>query len=140
MPPPYVPPAPGQLPPGGEPAALPWLRGFCAAQLLMFGGLSLMGLGLVATAGFDPSLRASPGDPPLWVIGVFLLVLGLPLSTFYLVGVVAPRRPWLFTYGIVSFAVAFMCGGCWFLAIPVLIYWLKPETRAWLEQDPEVWS
>lgn len=25
------------------------------------------------------------------------------------------------------------CGGCWMLAIPTLIYWLKPETKQWLE-------
>lgn len=104
----------------------------------MFGGMSLVGSGLVATAGFDPSLRAAPGEPPLWVIGVFLLVLGLPLSTFYVVGVVAPRRRWLFSYAFVTFGVAFLCGGCWFLAVPALIYWLKPETRAWLEKSQEV--
>lgn len=134
-PPPYLPPAPGlELPGTGQPAALPWLRGFCAAQLLMFGGMTLVGLGLVATAAVDPSMRAAPHEPPFWVIGAFVLVLCAPLSVFYLVGVVAPRRPWLYVYGFVTFGVAFLCGGCWFLAIPVLIQWVKPETRAWLEQ------
>ncbi|HMR05933.1 MAG TPA: hypothetical protein PKA88_09145 [Polyangiaceae bacterium] len=134
VPPPQLPPPMYAAPVSDPKHAVRWLQGFCAAQLLFYGGLSLMGFGLVATVAIDPGMRAAPGDPPLWVIGSFLLVYGLPLAVAHVVGVVAPRKPWAYTYGIVLCAAAFVCGGCWFLAIPVLIFWLKPETRAYHDQ------
>ncbi len=128
----FVPPAPGVgLPGSGPPAAVGWLKGYFAAQLLMFGGLSLIALGLVATAAIDPSFRVNPDDPPAWVIGILLAAYALPLAVAYLVGLVAPRKPWVYVYRLVACAGSFVCGGCWFLALPVLVYWMKSETKAW---------
>ncbi len=126
---------PGLLAAKNQRQAVLWLQGFCAAQLLFFGGLCLMGWGLVASAAIDPNLRAAPDDPPLWFIGALLLVYAVPFAAVHVIGVVAPRRPWGYVYGFVVCGMAFMCGGCWFLAIPLLLYWLTPETRAWHEQQ-----
>ncbi len=102
----------------------------------MFGGMSLIAVGLVATAAIDPGYRVNPDEPPAWVIGLFLAVFSVPLAIVYLVGLIAPRRPWVYVYGYIACAGSFVCGGCWFLAIPVLVYWLKPETKAWYIDAP----
>ena len=132
----FVPPVPGH--PGvvdRPPDGVTWLRIFCGLQLTFFALLILLGVTMSVALTLSPP-PAHPGDPPPWTAGVFIVGLYLPLSIAYIVGLVGPRRPWMYTYGIILSVLGFMCGGCWFMAIPFLIFWVKPETKHWYDTSP----
>ena len=136
-PPQFIPPVPGH--PGFDgraPDGVMWLKVFCGLQVTFHVLLVLLGVGMSLAMSLSPSTTTSPGDPPPWVVGVFLVVVYLPIAVAYVVGLVGPRRPWMYGYGIFLAVLGFMCGGCWFMAIPFLIFWVKPETKYWYETAP----
>jgi hypothetical protein len=134
QPSPYLAPVPGvESVRGAAPTGILLLRIYCALQVFLY--LLLVGVGaflIIASLADPASFPTSPGEPPPWIIGVVITVLYLPLLVVYAVGLAAPRRRWLYMYGIVVCALSMTCGGCWMFAIPTLIFWLKPETKAWL--------
>lgn len=131
---PYVAYAPGtEEPVGAAPSGILWLRIYCGFQLLFFLLLSGVGVVLLIAPLLDPgSFPTRSGEPPLWIFGLILTALYSPMLLLYAVGLAAPRRRWLYAYGFVLCALSMVCGGCWPFAIPALIYWLKPEVKAWL--------
>jgi hypothetical protein len=134
QPSPYLAPVPGvESVRGAAPPGILWLRIYCGLQVLLYLFLVAIGAFMIIAPLADPSsFPTSPGEPPPWLLGLVLTVLYLPLLFVYAVGLAAPRRRWLYVYGIVVCVLSLTCGGCWMAAIPALIYWLKPETRAWL--------
>jgi hypothetical protein len=63
------------------------------------------------------------------LIGVVLLLTGLALFGACLLPLVLEPRPWLWTYDLVIICLG-MTSTCILPAsIPLLIYWLKPETK-----------
>lgn len=95
--------------------------------------LGTLGFGLFFAIApiVDPkSFPINPGDPPMIPIGVVMALVGLVSLVAYIIGMWAPRRPWMYSYGIAVTAISLLCG-CWMLGIVVLVMWLKPETRQW---------
>jgi hypothetical protein len=131
---PYVAYAPGaDQPAGAAPAAILWLRIYCGFQLLFFLCVSGVGIFLIVAPLVDPaSFPTHSGEPPVSVLGIILTALYSPMLVLYAVGLAAPRRRWLYIYGFVVCALSMVCGGCWPLSIPTLIYWLKPELKLYL--------
>lgn len=129
----FIPPAPGQLPPGqGPPSAVAWFKAYCVIQALFM----LMFVGFGAFMGLAPlidpaSFPTNPGDPPMWLIGGLISLAYTPALVAYVVGIFAGQKKWVYTFGLVMAALSFVCGGCWPLGIAVLIFWLKPEVKAW---------
>ncbi|MFW5738753.1 MAG: hypothetical protein ACOC1F_00160 [Myxococcota bacterium] len=135
-PPNFIPPYPGH--PGMEgraPDGVTWLRIFCGLQVAFHGLLVLVGVGMSLAMSISPP-PSSAGDPPPWIVGVFLTVVYLPIAVAYVVGLLGPRRPWMYSYGIFLAVLSFMCGGCWLIGIPFLIFWMKPETKHWYDTAP----
>lgn len=118
----------------GPPPALLWLRLYCGFQLFFFLLMAGMGAVMIALPLIDPiTFAPAPGEPPMWVFGGIIVVIYGPMLIVYAIGLAAPRRPWMYIYGIAICALSMVCGGCWPMAIPALVYWLKPELKAWLE-------
>lgn len=64
----------------------------------------------------------------LWQTAV-LAVGGLSFGGFYAIAAMIPRRPWRWTVGLVAICLGLT--GCTApFAIPLLIFWVKPETKA----------
>lgn len=116
------------------PTGIVLFRVYSGLQTLLFLCMVLVGVFLVVVPSAWPHVfPVKPGEPPPQIIGAVLAVLYLIPLVIFTVGIFAPRRPWLYVYGIITCAMSMTCGGCWMLAIPTLIYWLKPETKQWLE-------
>jgi hypothetical protein len=63
------------------------------------------------------------------IFGVILIVVGLVFTLPFAVAPFLPKRPWVWVYDIVLIAVG-MTSACTLPAtIPLLIFWLKPETK-----------
>jgi hypothetical protein len=116
------------------PTGILLFRVYSGMQALLFLFLALVGVFLIFAPNVWPSaFPVKPGDPPPALIGGIIVALYLIPLTVFVVGVFVPRRPWTYVFGIIACVMSMTCGGCWMLAIPTLIYWLKPETKLWLE-------
>jgi hypothetical protein len=63
--------------------------------------------------------------------GVVLIVLGMGLSAAFAAGIFLPPQPWVWVYGIVLISIGFMSACCLPFCVAMLIFWLKPETKAY---------
>lgn len=120
------------LPPGfqpadeGEPQVILFFRIY--AGLACFSGLATALFGVYrmvrerSSSGFDFSF---------WVI---LTILSSIAFFSHLIGILAPRRPWMHVVGIVLLGVGLL-SSClsWVVNVPLLIYWLKPEVKRWFD-------
>jgi MFS family permease len=65
------------------------------------------------------------------MIGISLLLMGLGLLVASLLPLVLSPRPWLWTYALFVICLG-MTSACFLPAcIPLLIFWLKPETKSY---------
>lgn len=107
------------------PKVLLWFKVYCGILCLLY----------LATAAF--SVRFLLGDPDdlempelaARIMGGGLLVGGLVLFGLSLLPLILTPRPWLWTFDLVVICLG-MTSACFLPAcIPLLIFWLKPETK-----------
>lgn len=108
-----------------------WYRIFCS--IIVIPGLVIAILGFVAIIG---SFGGDVDDPSSAFAGgiMFMLVGGVP-ALFYIFGVVLPAKPFHWFYGIFLLIFGILSCGLAPLAIPLLIFWFKPETQAYFERN-----
>jgi len=63
-----------------------------------------------------------------------LIVICVPLAIGFGVGVFLPREPWAWIYGIVTIGIGMTSCATLPFCIPLLIFWIKPETKAYFDQ------
>mgnify|MGYP001476109940 CR=1 FL=1 len=105
----------------GRPAVIMWFRVYAVATLLLY--VSFVGLWVSLSSG-GPGHR--PGEALiLLVVGMLMLVCG----GFYAIAAMVPFKPWGWTVGLI--AICLGLSSCMAVAaIPLLIFWMKPETKA----------
>jgi len=70
-------------------------------------------------------------DLDFYLVGIFYGVVGLVLTVPAIVALFGGRRPWVHTLGTVVIALGMINFCCLPVLIPLLIVWMKPETRRW---------
>lgn len=68
------------------------------------------------------------------IVGVVFAVIGVPLGVVFAAAPFLPRRPWVWVYDLVLIILGLTSCITWPLTIPLLIYWLKAETKWWFGQ------
>jgi hypothetical protein len=114
---PYEPPSSSR----GRPAVIVWYRVYAAMTLLLYVGM-LVGWTMINTG--------DRGHGPETAI-MLLIVLGAALvfGGFYAVAAMVPYKPWGWTVGLI--AICLGLSSCLVVfAVPLLIYWMKPEAKA----------
>ncbi|MFY9227626.1 MAG: hypothetical protein WAQ98_33445 [Blastocatellia bacterium] len=115
------------------PKVLKWYKAYCVMIGLMY--LLMLGVGICLLV-IDPSiLGTDPSDleklEEIKIQSVIMVVLGLVFAIPYSIAPFLPKKPWVWVYGIVLIGIT-MSSCCLLpLAIPLLIYWIKPETKYW---------
>jgi hypothetical protein len=107
------------------PKVLLWFKIYCGFLCLLY----------LATAAFslffffaDPS-DTEMSETAARITGVLLLVVGVALFCACLLPLILTPRPWLWTFDLVVICLG-MTSACFLPAcIPLLIFWLKPETK-----------
>jgi hypothetical protein len=107
---PYEPPAAQR---DARPAVIGWYRAYAAFMAALYLALALA-LALAAGALTGSSL---------------ILALALALALLYAVAACVPRTPWGWTVALVAIAVG-VASGAFVLAVPLLVHWYKPLTKA----------
>src|SRR5688572_26820112 len=114
------------------PPVLPWYRAYCAAMALLYLACVVGGALLLVfherIAALDRTMSSSVG---FLVYGVVLAVIGFVLMAAFAAALVLPRKPWVWVYHIVLISIGLSSPCCMLASVPLLIFWIKPETRAY---------
>jgi hypothetical protein len=109
------------------PAVWVWFVIYCI--LLCIACLFWLGVGLfMLIAG--PHLGGEADQLPMRLAGVIYLLMGFVVLIPTAVGPFLPAKPWAWVYGLVLIAIGFTSCCCIPFSVPLLVYWIKPETRA----------
>jgi hypothetical protein len=114
------------------PPVVLYFRLYAGFVALVNMGLAAMGL-MVAIMPMLVDKTPKPGDlVGSAVSGGMLMTIGVVMGALHSVATVMPRRLWAHTFGLIVLAVAFVFNsGCCVFAVPLLIFWSKPEVKTW---------
>ena len=109
------------------PPAVKWFRAYAALMAIIY----------VAALGLIPLLlwlgEGAPEDEKagLLITVVIIGIVSIPLLGIYIAAPFFPRRPWVWTFDLVLIAIGMTSCCTMPFAIPLLIFWIKPEAQAW---------
>ena len=105
-----------------------WYRVYCL--VMAFVSLALAGAGIfIAVVPMD----VPPQDQmQMYFLGIFYGVLGIIFFFIYAVATLLPAKPYNWIVGIVIIALGMASCCTWPAVIPLLIFWVKPETQEFL--------
>jgi hypothetical protein len=113
------------------PGVVTWFRVYCGALALVYLGCIVGGIFVLVTSGDTRGTSDAVSRGVMLGYGAALIVLGLVLSAAFAAGVFLPPKPWVWVYGIVLISIGFMSACCLPFCVALLIFWLKPEARAY---------
>ena len=136
---PYQPPTAGSAYGGWEPvrpAVVVWFRVYAAVMTLIYLATTIGSFWLASWMADAPDgLRGSEADERAGM-GMMLLVVSLACLVAFGVGLFMPARPWAWVYGIVLICIGLTSCLTMPATIPLIIFWIKPETKAYFGRDP----
>lgn len=102
-----------------------WFVAYCIFMALLY--LSLAGMGIVFMF-IEPDRDMSATEAK--IMGAVLLIIGLAFFVPYAVAPFLPRQSWVWILGLVLICIGLTSACCLPACIPLLIFWLKPEMKA----------
>ena len=107
-----------------QPGVLQWFKVYCTCMALLYAGITWM---VVQKLTKELYSRSGPdGAIPFIFAAAFLGVFVLLFAAAWIL----PRERWAWTYSLVLICLG-MGGLTLVAAVPLLIFWIKPETKAW---------
>jgi hypothetical protein len=82
----------------------------------------------------EPSSSGTSADEAA-LMGLIFAVLGLVLSIPFAIGPFLPRSPGAWTFDLVLICIGLGSACCLPVTIPLLLAWLKPETKAYFGRN-----
>jgi hypothetical protein len=111
--------------PPEPPAVWPWFIAYCIVMAIMY--LLVAACGAVVLAVDPRELDMEPLEAR--ILGSVYLGLGVLLLVPFAAAPLLPKRRWVWVYDIVLIALGMTSLCCLPATIPLLICWIKPETR-----------
>lgn len=125
---PYAPPGPDSYGRDARPSVILWFRIYAAVMLIA--SLAILGLALMmGYAATQPEVALDPGAASAPIVAIVTTLLATALVVLYGVAMCVPFRPWGWSVGLVAIGLG-LIGGSALFAIPLLVYWLKPNVKA----------
>jgi hypothetical protein len=112
------------------PEAVYYFRIYAVIMLLML--LACFGLGLYWMLG--PLMRglSGPSATGEWIAGLFMSGISFLIMVPHAIVLFAGRARWAYTLGIILIGLNMLWNTCCLpITIPLLIAWMKPETKRW---------
>lgn len=108
-----------------------WYRVYCAVLMLIYLGLAALGIALQV---FQPQNRQYNPQETM-IVGTVYAFLGAVFFLAFAIALFLPPKPYNWIVGIVMMAIGMT--SCCFIPflIPLLIYWVKPETKAFFGRN-----
>ena len=131
----YAAPAQAGAGPGKTAPVWSWYVAYAVCMALLYLLTAIMGAAYLAGAGF---LAIEQADLALMgIYGVFMLGLGIVFTALYGAAPFLPKKHWAWVYHLVMICIGLTSCCCLPVCIPLLIYWLKPETKAMFGAGPQ---
>ena len=116
------------LPVAGPPGVLPWFKAYAGFMALLYlavlaGGVFLLLKDWTTVPDVDPVEMRING----WV----LTAVGPPLMLAFGLALFLPLKKWVWIYDVVLIGIGLTSCCFWPVCIPLLIFWVRPETRRW---------
>jgi hypothetical protein len=128
---------PAGLPPGAEyihderaPEGVIYFRIYAGIMAVINALVALFGLVMMFVPLFSRS-AASSGSTEFWIVGLIYGGIGVVFFIPWMVALFGGRKPWVHTMGTVMIALGMTQICCLPILIPLLISWMKPETKRW---------
>lgn len=112
------------------PPAFKWFFVYCVLMALLYLAMAVMGI-VFMVAEPDRDMSAEEAR----AMGGVFLILGLVLAVPYAIAPFLPRHSWVWVYGLVLICVGLTSLCCLPACIPLLLFWLKPEMKAFYGRD-----
>ena len=108
-----------------------WYRVYCGFMVALYLVVTIGGIFL---AIYQPATNRQSAQEML-ITGVVYAAIGAFCLVIFATALFLPRKPWNWIVGIVAIALGMT--SCCFMPflIPLLIYWLKPETKAYFGRN-----
>jgi preprotein translocase subunit Sss1 len=103
-----------------------WYRIYCGAMTMLYLAVAVMGVVLVTV---QPDTQEYSAEETM-IMGFVYAALGAVFFAIYLVALLLPPKSYNWIVGIIMIAIGMTSCCLWPAVIPMLIYWLKPETKA----------
>ena len=116
-----------------KPAVWTWYIVYCVAMALLY--LFVIGAGIFLLT-VDPAWLEEDAML-LWIEGILFIGLGLLLMVLFAIAPFLPKKPWVWIYGIVLIGLGMTSACCLPATIPLLIFWIKPETQQFFGRKQE---
>jgi hypothetical protein len=117
-----------------RPGVMPWFVAYAILMGLLY--LAFAGFGVtVFVVGPDRFADAKTSAEEWNVLGVVFIAMGLGLGGVFGIAPFLPRRPWVWIYDLVLIALGLTSACLWPMTIPLLIFWIKPETKRWFGRN-----
>jgi hypothetical protein len=102
-----------------------WYRVYLGALSALYLLLAMMGMLMMTLPvdGFD----ASPEEN--FIVGIIYAIIGAIFFIIHIIALALPAKPYNWIVGIIMIALGMTSCCTWPAAIPLLIFWLKPETK-----------
>jgi len=107
------------------PPVYKWFIVYCVLMALLYLLTGVMGIVFMF---MEPDQDMSETEAK--IMGVVLLVLGLVFFVAYAAAPFLPRQNWAWVFGLVLICVGLTSACCLPVCVPLLIFWLKPEMKA----------
>jgi len=108
-----------------------WFVVYCILMALLY--LALVGLGFGYLLVEPAKLEVNSSEAEF--LGPVFIVAGLLLFFPFVSAPFLPRKPWVWIFDLVLICIGLTSACCLPAAIPLLIFWLKPETKLFFGRD-----
>lgn len=107
------------------PSAYKWFVVYCVLMALLYLTTAVMGIVFMF---IEPDREMSAAEAK--IMGSLFLIVGLGFLVPYALAPFLPRKSWVWVFGLVLICIGLTSACCLPVCIPLLIYWLKPEMKA----------
>jgi hypothetical protein len=112
-----------------RPAVVGWFKVYCSVIGTIYIAVAIAG---AALALYAQQLSDSAEETMELVIqGYLYLALGIVLAGVHFLALLIPRKKWSWIYGFAPIVIGLTSLCCLPMTIPLLLWWIKPGTRAW---------
>ena len=121
----YAPPAQVERPP-----VLPWFVAYAIFMALLYLLVGVFGA-MILIVGPEQFETPRRDADMIAVQGIVFVFIGPLLFIPFALAPFLGRKPWVWVYDLVLICLGMTSCACLPATIPLLIFWLKPETKAW---------
>jgi hypothetical protein len=110
-----------------KPPVWRWYVAYCSGMVALYLVVAACGVIMLVVDPVELDMEAMLAK----LLGAFNLGFGILLVGLFGAAPFLPPKPWTWIYGIVAIGIGLSGLCCLPAAVPLLIYWLKPETKAY---------